>query len=130
MTATKGGFNAQVSAQRDELRDRLAALEYVADINAATEKQAAYGKDRERGGPVLDPVDPTRVVVPIVWLRALLAYSRVQGYGVIADSPEMATLLAEWNTNYHPSTGGTEFEPLERSHPDLARALAAFLATL
>lgn len=122
-------FAAQVAQQRDNLRDRLAAVEYIAEVNAQAEQQAAYAKDRESGGMVFDPLDPTRVVVPVVWLRSLLNYARTQGYGVIANDPTMTALLAEWNANYHGSTGD-EFESLEREHPELAHALRDFLAIL
>lgn len=129
MTARAVTFAEQVGQQRDELRDRLAALDYVAEVVRGAEGEILNAKDRERGGMVFDPVDPTRVILPLVWLRALLQYERVRGYGIISASAEMTALLAEWNAKYH-STGTPKFERLEAEHPQLARALAEFMATL
>lgn len=124
----RGGFGTQVAQQRDDLRDRLAALEYVAEVNAQAEQQAAYAKDRERGGAVLDPVDPTRVVLPIVWLRSLLNHARSQGFGTVANDPATTALLALWNEEYH--NDRPEFERLREGFPELADLLRDFLAIL
>jgi hypothetical protein len=122
-------FAEQVAQQRDALRDRLAALDYLAEVNARAESLASSAKGRESGGMVLDPVDPTRAVVPVVWLQVLLQAERMAGYDVIATSAELRDLLAEWNAGYVGRTGD-KFEPLHRDHGLLAERLAAFMATL
>jgi len=122
-------FDEQVRQQRDDLRDRLAALDYVAEQNAQAEKDPGNAKARERGGMVLDPVDPTRAIVPLVWLRTLLVSARMGGYGALANDATTVALVAEWNANYGGKTGD-EFEPLHREHPELADALRAFMGIL
>jgi hypothetical protein len=129
MTARSGSFVEQVGKLRDSLRDRLAALDYVAALNTEAQRDAAYTRDRETGGMVIDPVDPTRVVVPIVWLRALLQCAQVRGYNMLAESDQTRALLDEWNTNYG-RRDAAEYEPLHREHAALAERLSAFMATL
>ena len=121
-------FSAQAAQQRDALRDRLAALEYIAEVNAKAEADPANGPARERGGLALDPVDPTRVTLPLLWLRALLNHARAQGYGAIANDSTMTALLTVWNEDYR--TNEPEFDRLHESHPDLADRLREFLAIL
>lgn len=128
MSAPKGSFVEQVKRHADDLRYRLAALEFVAELNAQAESLQAFARDRERGGMVLDPLDPSHVTMPVVWLRALLNHSRMQGYGSVANDPTLLALLETWNAGYH--RDAEEFERLRESHPEIADRLRDFLAIL
>jgi hypothetical protein len=128
--STGRSFFEQVRELRDRLRAQTAALDYVVEANERAEDQPSNSGARAGGGMVLDPVDPTRVVVPLVWLRALLSTERVEGFKIVADSAEARALLEHWSAEFQPSSRRDGFDRLNAAFPELATRVAAFLATL
>jgi hypothetical protein len=120
-------FDEQVRGLRDRLRDQEAALGYVVEVNRRVESRPAYASSREQGGMVLEHLDPTRVVVPIVWLRCLLSDERSEGYAVVAESQEMRALLREWGAA---SADASTLAALALASPELVEALSSFVETL
>lgn len=105
------------------MRDMVAALDYVTEIDKAAMSQPTNASDRRRGGMTLDAGD--MVTMPVEWLRALLNTARSEGYASLARSEPMCDLIHYWGA----LTPEAQAE-LAVERPEAARCLSNLMESL
>ena len=121
------GESFAVAANRRQvaLQDQCDALADLAALDTSAGEAPMHRTARERGGLMLDPVDPTMAVAPVVWLRALVTHARIEGRKQITGSEALRGLVVAYEEMRRDEDAWAKFE---QRYP-IGSALRRFLGT-